>query len=329
MKLWSRLCFLVLAVSSISRAQPSTTESAQDEEDAGTPGSSTPPPLSKSFYDTENNSTHSTLPPPSSPSHVSENATDLLSTVNTTDVETEDGAGSSLAPTTTSTSKTEEPPTDPMTTASSSPETAGATGGSTLGYVMMVLIFVVIIALCVILFFLRRASRTYSFDLQFPNPIINQFSEPIGTFEPVYLDDLAPNDRVATSEPPAANGTSLSEEKGSNGENPPQEQPRANGLETSSLSCDTSPPPGEDPAADKTSEPPGSANLFFEDTAETQQNENNNNPSVCSSDPFVEINLDDPGYWCDQLFTSPEATSSVLPFSPFSFSSSSSSSSSS
>ena len=94
-------------------------------------------------------------------------------------------------------------------------------------YVMIVLMFIVSTGLCVLLFFLRRASRVgervidifvlflgdlhishtidlcvlvlfgficffqmYSFDLQFPDPIINQFSEPTGTFEPVYLDDL-------------------------------------------------------------------------------------------------------------------------------------------
>ncbi|XP_034424855.1 uncharacterized protein LOC117751914 [Hippoglossus hippoglossus] len=226
MKLWRRLCFLVLAVSSTSRGQSSTTDSTHNEEVAGDPDPWDLPPRPESLNDTEHNSTHSTLPPPSSPSHVSENATDPLSTVITTGVETEDGGGSTSAPATTSASETEgaavRMTTVPMATASSSaePGTAAAAGGSSLGYVMMVLIFIVIIALCVILFFLRRASRTYSFDLQFPDPIINQFSEPIGTFEPVYLDDLAPNERVATSEPPVANGTSLqSEEKGSNGEN--------------------------------------------------------------------------------------------------------------
>lgn len=90
---------------------------------------------------------------------------------------------------------------------------------------VLVLIIVVIIILCVILYFLRRVSRvgqqvvemdrsflvlpdfplchifishlshlcvqTYSFDLQRPDPTINQFNEPTGTgFEPVYLDDL-------------------------------------------------------------------------------------------------------------------------------------------
>lgn len=31
--------------------------------------------------------------------------------------------------------------------------------------------------------------QTYSFDLQRPSPV-NRHNEPIGTFEPVYLDDL-------------------------------------------------------------------------------------------------------------------------------------------
>lgn len=44
--------------------------------------------------------------------------------------------------------------------------------------------------------------------------------------------------------------------------------------------------------------------------------------AVCSTQPFVEINLDELAL-CDHLLTSPEAPSSVLPFSPFSFSSSS------
>ena len=53
----------------------------------------------------------------------------------------------------------------------------------------------------------------------------------------------------------------------------PQEQPDANGLETS----DTSPSLGDEPA-DKTSSPLSSANLFFDTIGEEQQNENNNNP---------------------------------------------------
>nr|XP_019965782.1 PREDICTED: uncharacterized protein LOC109644775 [Paralichthys olivaceus] len=326
MKSWRRLCFLVLAVPLISGGQPSTTDPTRNEEsaDAGPAPTWTPPPLPESLNDTDSNSTHATLTAPYSPSHELENATDVTSTVNMT------RTGSTPAPTaaSASTGGTEGTAvgkaTVPMTTASSS-QTPGETensDNSSWGYVIIALICIAIIALCVILFFLRRASRMYSFDLQFPDPINNHFNGPTGTFEPVYLDDLAPNDQEATSEPPVTNGTSpQSEEKGSNGENAPQEQTHANGLETSSLSCSTSPTAGDDPA-DMISDSPSSANLFFDDTGETQQNENNNNPSVCSSDPFVEINLDEPE-WCDQLLDSSEATSSVLPFSPFSFSTSS------
>ncbi|TKS93257.1 hypothetical protein D9C73_026756 [Collichthys lucidus] len=177
------------------------------------------------------------------------------------------------------------------------------------GYVILVLIILVIIALCVILYILRRVSRTYSFDLQRPVHV-NHLDEPIGTFEPVYLDDLdqpAPKDEVSTEEippAPAANGTTVqSEENGSAGENVA--------------------PASEDQPDNKRDSLLQKFDYLYEDE---QQNENNNNPSVCSSDPFVEINLDDP-VRCDQLLTSPEAPSSVLPFSPFSFSTSSSTSS--
>ncbi|KAL7374795.1 hypothetical protein ABVT39_007313 [Epinephelus coioides] len=207
--------------------------------------------------------------------------------------------------------------------------TTTGTAGSFWGYVILVLIILVIIFLCAILYFLRRVSRTYSFDLHRQVPA-DHLNEPIGTFEPVYLDDLdqpAPKDQVTTddlSPPPVSNGTALqSEEHGSNGDTAPQEQPDANGLQPSPAS--NSSPSLDDNPADKTPSPLSSTNLFFDGIGEEQQNENNNNPSVCSSDPFVEINLDEPA-WCDQFLTSPEASSSVLPFTPFSFSTSPSSS---
>ncbi|XP_032355070.1 mesoderm induction early response protein 1 isoform X2 [Etheostoma spectabile] len=208
------------------------------------------------------------------------------------------------------------------------PETPGHSG--TVGYVFLFFILLVIIVLCVILYFLRRASRSYSFDLHRPVPA-NHHNEPIGNFEPVYLDDLdrpAPKDEATTnapSPPPVSNGTTLqSEEAISNGESAPQNQPDANGLETSPPTGDTSPSLGH-VAADDTSSPFSSTNLLFDAIGEEQQNENNNNnPSVSSSEPFVEINLDEPA-WCDELLTSSEAPSSVLPFSPFSLSSISSS----
>ncbi|KAM4537416.1 uncharacterized protein PAE49_021741 [Odontesthes bonariensis] len=208
----------------------------------------------------------------------------------------------------------------PVTTEGSTTSTWVTTEGSTTstwGYVILVLIILAIITLCVILYLLRRATRTYSFDLQRPIPA-NRLNEPTGTFEQVYLDDLDqpfPKDIVITDDlsiSPVANGTSLqTEEKGSIEENAPQEQPDTNDVETAPAS-NTSLSSDDDPA-DKTPDPLSGSMLFF-DAAEEQQNENNNNPSVCSSDPFVEINLDEPA-WCDQLLTSSQASSSVLPFS--------------
>ncbi|XP_071315695.1 uncharacterized protein [Trachinotus anak] len=343
-KLWSRLCFLVLAISSITRGQTVTSDSPSNKETEGSP-TPTPHPSSEEV----NEIGLPTSPPFQSP--VSKNATDHNSTDITTPEETRKSQeGDSLFNTTTKGSDRTEAPVETTTANTTGSMSKGAgvgsaavstattgistkpaedTGSSSWGYVILGLIIVVIVVLCVILYFLRRVSRTYSFDLQRPDPIINQFTEPTGTFEQVYLDDLdrpTPKDQVTTddlSPPPVSNGTSLqSEEKDTSGENDPQEQPDANGLETLPTS-NTSHLSGDDPD-DKTSSPPSSTNLFFDASGEAPQNENNNNPSVFSTDPFVEINLDEPA-WCDQLLTSPEATSSVLPFSPFSFSSSSSS----
>ncbi|KAI9999560.1 hypothetical protein NQD34_018406 [Periophthalmus magnuspinnatus] len=61
-------------------------------------------------------------------------------------------------------------------------------GGSSWGYIILVLIVLLVLVLCIILFQMRRASRTYTFDLQRPCP--SRPNEPIGSFEPVYLDDL-------------------------------------------------------------------------------------------------------------------------------------------
>ncbi|KAM7366560.1 hypothetical protein PAMP_015993 [Pampus punctatissimus] len=182
------------------------------------------------------------------------------------------------------------------------------------GYVILALIILVIIVLCVILYLLRRVSRTYSFDLHRPSPT-NHHNEPTGVFEIVNLDELdqpAPTDQITNgdlSPPPVANGTTLqSEEKG---DNALQEQPDANGLETLSIANNS-------PSADNTSDQMDGTSIFFDAMGDEQQNENNN-PSVCSSDPFVEINLDEPA-WCDQLLTSPKNSSSVLPI-PLFFSS--------
>ncbi|KAM6959593.1 uncharacterized protein LKV04_021241 [Tautogolabrus adspersus] len=109
------------------------------------------------------------------------------------------------------------------------------------------------------------------------------------------------------------------EDKISNGETAPEEKPDENGIETSPTS-NSSRPLGDDQADNRST---NSINLFFDAIVEEQQNKNNNNnPSVCSRDPFVEINLEEPAL-SDQLLGPPEGSSSPLSFSPFSFSSSS------
>lgn len=321
-KLWRRLCFLVLAFSSVSRGQNET---------AVTPDlpSPTPPPMRS---DETQNESSSTLETPVF-KHTSAITTDLPSTNLTTREEEDLGREDWFNDTTEEDSNStpwswmgganEVTMTVSIETGSTSltPVTSGGTGHSSWGYVLLVLIIVAIIILCVMLYFLRRVSRTYSFDLHRPIPS-NHRNDPIGTFEPVYLDDLAPKDQGNTEDvpppPPVSNGTTIqTEERESNGESAPQEPSEANGLEASPGHTDLS--LIGDPE-EKTSSPSGSTSIFFDTIGEEQQNENNNNPSVCSSDPFVEINLE------DHLLASSEAPSSVLPFSPFSFSFSSSSS---
>lgn len=319
MRLESRLCFLVLVISSVSRGQSQTTVASQGHdlkekaEDASTPSQ----PLNEA-KDEANSSTVSTATNQSLPS---------VDTVSTPEARTLSPNGDDPLNETTTQGSTSQVPssvrvtTVPATTVpvATVPVTTVPVVTSptsfTAGYVILVMMIVVIIVLCVILYFLRRVSRTYSFDLQRPGPV-DHLSLPIGTFEPVYLDDLErPTPKEITEEdPPAANGTNLhSEEKTSTEQNAAQEHPDVNGLETSATSntSNTSVSQDADPV-----EPLDSPSLMFSDAGE-QQNENNNNPSVCSMDPFVEINLDEPA-WCDQLLTSPEAPSSVLPFSPFS-----------
>ncbi|XP_044198070.1 uncharacterized protein LOC122974175 isoform X2 [Thunnus albacares] len=325
-KLWSCLCFLVLAVLPISRGQD-TTVSQQNSTDydhnSDTSMTTTKSPLDETTDATNNMSSSSsqnsetlngTTPAQNNTgggnTPVNESSTTLQATTTSGKKPGNEGDASNGSVTTASTS--------------SSSETTADKDSSSRGYVILVLIILVIIILCVILYLLRRVSRTYSFDLQRPSPA-SHCNEPTGTFEPVYLDDLdqtAPEDRVNndyTPPPTLANGTTpQSEEKDSSGENAPQDQTDTNGLETLSIGINS-------PPADIMSDQLMNTDIFFNGSGEEQQNENNNNPSVCSSDPFVEINLDEPA-WCDQLLTSPELPSSVLPFSPFSFSTSSSSS---
>nr|XP_046237040.1 uncharacterized protein LOC124054735 [Scatophagus argus] len=338
MKPWTRLCFLVLAFSLLCRGQTETTVSSDLTKLAGDG------PHLTSANDIKHEPTLPTPWPPSAAQNQSTaNATSWPPTASKekTLKTIEEVNGSTVALTTASGAapgsetegdKVDAPVSTATTATSAKPALTDEQDQSSWGYVILVFMILMIIALSVILYLLRRAARTYSFDLQRPTPV-DHLNEPTGTFEQVYLDDLArpaPDDDQVTrddlSPPPVANGTTLQpEEKGSNGENAPQAQPEPNGVE-SSLSGTTSPSPGDDPA-DRTSGPLSSTDMLLDAIGDEQQNENNNNPSVCSSDPFVEINLDDPA-WCDQLLTSPAAPSSVLPFSPFSFSSSSTSSSS-
>ncbi|XP_034756982.1 uncharacterized protein LOC117962048 [Etheostoma cragini] len=339
MKLWSRLCFLVLAFSSLSRG----------ENETAAPPAPTPPPWSPS-EETQNEPARATLPTASPQSNTLANARDLPSAgLPVTDAagltQTQNSSDNVIGTrkeaeeqTSTSAIKTEavtegvDVKRTMVSTATAGTSFTPVTPGhaSTAGYVFLFMILLMIIVLCVILYFLRRASRSYSFDLHRPVPA-NHHNEPIGNFEPVYLDDLdrpAPKDDMTTnapSPPPVSNGTTLqSEELISSGESDtekaPQNQPDASGLETLPPSGNTSPSLGH-VAADNTSCPFSSTNLLLDAVGEEQQNENNNNnPSVSSSEPFVEINLDEPA-WCDELLTSSEASSSVLPFSPFSLSS--------
>ncbi|XP_029381819.1 uncharacterized protein LOC115058570 [Echeneis naucrates] len=311
MKLWRLLCFLFLAVLSVSRGQSPSNDPALNNEtkDGSTP---TPPPL------TPIGAVNTITTPTQSPTTASVSlSTNTSITENTTLEEhsTEDTTKEgSLGGEATTSANGGVPRSDGGPTVSTAgPGTSAKpaeVSSSSWGFVILALIIVLIIVLCIILYFLRRVSRSYSFDLHRPDPIINQFNEPTGTgFEPVYLDDLdrpAPKDQATTADlspPPVTNGTSLqSEEKASNGETDLQHQPAEGGEATDGPS------------------PPDGTDLLFHDPGKAPQNENNNNPSVSSSDPFVEINLDEPA-WCDQLLTSADG-----PFSPFSFSSSISSS---
>ncbi|XP_054863472.1 uncharacterized protein LOC118471824 [Amphiprion ocellaris] len=312
MRLKSRLCFLVLVISSVSRGENQTTVSPPGGDEKAENEASSTPTVPQSLNDTRHDANSSTATN-QSPALVETVSTPVVGTPgNETTTEGSSQSSASVHVTTVS-----------MTTDLTSPEATTPSeeedGNTSWGYVFLVMIVLVIIVLCVILYFLRRASRTYSFDLHRPGPVDHP-NLPIGTFEPVYLDDLerpTPKENTMTEEaPPAANGTSLTEEKSSSGHNAAQEHLDVNGLETSPTS-NTSESPDADPV-----QPLDSPSLMFGD-AEEQQNENNNNPSVCSNEPFVEINLDEPA-WCDQLLTSPQPPSSVLLFSPFSFSSSSS-----
>ncbi|KAM9836515.1 uncharacterized protein ACBR49_018954 isoform 2-T2 [Aulostomus maculatus] len=168
---------------------------------------------------------------------------------------------------------------------------------STPDYVILVFILLVILILITILFLLRRASRTYSFDLQRP-PAVSHPSQATGTFEPVDLDDL---DRAAAhgeeTVPPTANGATPQSDDDAR-----QGKMDANGGMTSP-SSETNEPADEQLDMNLLSEVIG------------VENENINNPSFCSGDPFVEINLNEPSPY-DQLAQAAEAPPSARPPSP-------------
>ncbi|KAM7376970.1 hypothetical protein PAMA_013653 [Pampus argenteus] len=265
-KLWIHVCLLVLAAVSISRGH------TQTDTDEDTQSTVTPPPVSPENGNTSSSSVltasssvltasssvltvnSSVLTPfPPSENYTSTNATDLLTTGFTEQETTATAA------------------TTATTSSSPTSETIKDKDSSSWGYVILVLIVLVIVALCVILYLLRRVSRTYSFDLHRPSPT-NHHNEPTGVFEIVNLDELdqpAPRDQITNgdlSPPPVANGTTLqSEEKE---DNALQEEPDANGLETSSITANS-------PSADDTSEQMG-CTMFFDAMGDEQQNENNN-----------------------------------------------------
>ncbi|XP_061565722.1 uncharacterized protein LOC133420143 isoform X2 [Cololabis saira] len=303
MKIW-HLVFLILASCSAARGRNGTA-GGEDGTDTESPDVPTITPTAE--RETEAPTPSSSPTAPAAPFRTANTSSENGTTVGVFGSEDED----------------EDPTTHATTLATVAKETLGnadvttqlpQSASSTPGFVALAFIILVIIVLCVVLYFLRKASRTYSFDLHRPSPM-SRHSEPTGTFEPVYLDDLDhPGLKdvmtVEGSPPPVANGSSLpSEENVLSEETAPEEQPDSD-------------------QADGIIDPPSSANWFF-DAPEEQQNENNNNPSVCSSDPFVEINLDDA--WGHQLLSNdapasssvvPPASSSVVPFDSFSPSSS-------
>ncbi|RVE60737.1 hypothetical protein OJAV_G00184050 [Oryzias javanicus] len=305
-----RLCFLVLLISLVDQGQtqalPQNTTLAMEQVTTEEPPS------------TDNNSTWRTTDVP-----FSEVNSSLSALTNATSLESKSSTWETTpVPTSEVTSLT----SSKIDEASPSEDTSKKQGpadddlkqtSSIWGYVILSFIIVIIIVLSLILYFIRRASRSYSFDR--PTPM-NNGNEPIGTFEQVYLDDFDRPDLKDlkdlitddTSSLPVANGTSpMSEENDSGGENAPQQQ--ADDKSVGSTSTSETSQTLADNQDEKNPSPPDQTNLFLEAAGE-QENENNNNPSICSSDPFVEINLDEPA-WRDQLLSPSQTSSTVTPFS--------------
>ncbi|KAM4564713.1 uncharacterized protein V3H82_013789 [Fundulus diaphanus] len=343
MKLLFQLCFLVLAIPSVAGAQ-NLTETGHNEVETDKNGLTKDPPATQQLNETtqivdpdmDEKGGHNVSKTRLALNQTMEEATNTSETGPLTPTTVAPTSPTSSA-TRTGGEKSETNQTKESTSASASTTIAPtssspvvvATSGSSLGYGILVFMIILIVTLCIILYMLRRASRTYSFDLQRPVPVSNPY-EPTGTFGQVYLDDLdrpVPKDGLTEDPPttPVPNGTSPpTQEKAASEENAPQEPAAAS--DPQNLSSSNSSSLSEDFLDEKKSNQMSSNNLFFdasEEPPQQQKNENNNNPSVCSSDPFVEINLDEPAW--SELLSSPQPTSSVLPFSSFSSSTSGSS----
>ncbi|XP_056883555.1 uncharacterized protein LOC130522823 isoform X2 [Takifugu flavidus] len=284
MRLATRLCFLVLAVSSASRGQNQTATSELQTKNSTDSSQPTPTTLLPS----SDAPTTDTVPTPTA-NRVESNST-LSQTQATTriQVSTTEEVNSSSGFWVTQT-----------TTLPGSPVSIATTG-----YVILVLIVLAIIFLCGIIFFLRRASRTYSFDLQRPPPS-SHLNEPIGTFEPMCLDDLDQVvyvDQVTPdgfSRSSCANGTAPRSDKKAPDDQTdttrgaadasPQEEPGANAQDASSTSS-TSGSVSEDPV-DKTASLSNGIDLLMDSTGEEEQNQANS-PTVCPTDTFFDVNLE-------------------------------------
>ncbi|XP_024143882.1 uncharacterized protein LOC112156005 isoform X2 [Oryzias melastigma] len=303
-----RLCFLVLLMSWVDQGQtqplPSNTTLAMEQVTTGEPPS------------IDINSTWRTTDVP-----FSEVNSSLLGLTNATSMESNSSTWeTTVVPASEVTSPTSSKMDEPFSSkATSRPQDKGEKDKPTWAYVILAFIILIIVVLSLILYFIRKTSRSYSFDLHRPTPMNNR-NEPTGTFEQVYLDDFERPDLKDltdlitddTSSLPVANGTSpMSEENDSGGENAPREQ--ADDKSVGSTSTSETSQTLADNQDEKKASPPVQENLLLEAAGE-QENENNNNPSICSSDPFVEINLDEPA-WRDQLLSPSQTSSTVTPFS--------------
>ncbi|XP_028330499.1 uncharacterized protein LOC114480496 isoform X3 [Gouania willdenowi] len=284
MELWSRLCLLVLAATASTRGQDTL-----DEKEEGLTNNTTLTSEAKSSNISSNISsttssnvfsTTATVPPEVQTSTTNKNDTATISP--------KSGNASSSITTVTVTTVTDATTVTPV-----------GHWGSTTGYVVLALIILVIIVLCIILFCLRRASRTYSFDLQRPAPP-NHVHLP--TFEPIDLDDFEQTTPKALQmtenlhpPPPSSssaipNGTSQrSEGEGSSDESHTslEEQLAANVTEV--LPNENVPPTSDNPT-ELQPDQWSCTDLFFDaDNGEKNQK----TPSVCSSEPFVEVNLEE------------------------------------